>query len=710
MDPIWNGGPAVIPAVRLAVDRMNNRTDVLPGYHIHLLEGNSGCHHSTRTAYEFVSNMLLDGGERLLSTVVGVIGPACSESALLIGSLGARDSISLIQISPTATSPLLTDTVKYRNTFRTLSTAFQHIGALTQLMTLNSWENVAVLYDHFRIYFRLPSEMLIASQTSKVGFDSTIDSTHFPLGSIEAQFKVIILIARVKVTKEIICLAYYHQPKMIYPVYQWIIVDRVKSELVKSFIFRHNGRLYNCTQEFMMEALEGTIMTSYPFLTQELNDQQTDVDLTTEQYHEVYMKYLKKHLMELKLNERDTSYQADAEKYAMSYYDATWALALALNASIERILPATLADYGLGQPQTTEIVRQELLRLQFTGLIGTISFQNTTQDSVTSIAIHQSIRGESTLIGVYNGSVLQIVSTKAKFVSEEFLHAVIGVHPAITGLSFILVVTIAVYTISLHTIFIIFHNHKSIKAASFTITHFMFSGCYLILLQTLLIIAEFSPDWHIERLRDVRSHPVLIGVLCNMNEWLNTIGISLILATLCGKLWRVYRIFHYFNTKNYLISDYTLTAFIVVVVGVNVVILTVWTTVDPLLAKFEQQGIEYNGEDEPVLLVKGSCHCRFFTLWILATHSVLILVLTCVVILASMNRRIIRRYFQTAKLVNLMVYVISPACFLGNILAFLFQSLDIHYTYLSWQISLLSIVCFVCTFIFTPSAYSALNI
>ena len=171
----------------------------------------------------------------------------------------------------------------------------------------------------------------------------------------------------------------------------------------------------------------------------------------------------------------------------MPFYDATWALALALNASIERILPATLADYGLGQPQTTEIVRQELLRLQFTGLIGTIPFQNTTQNSVTSIAIHQSIRGESTLIGVYNGSVLQIVSTKAKFVSEEFLHAVIGVHPAITGLFFILVMTIAVYTISLHTIFIVFHNHKSIKAASYETLHFTFSGCYLLLLQAFIM-------------------------------------------------------------------------------------------------------------------------------------------------------------------------------------------------------------------------------
>ena len=307
---------------------------------------------------------------------------------------------------------------------------------------------------------------------------------------------------------------------------------------------------------------------------------------------------------------------------------------------------------------------------------------------------------------MYNGSVLQIDSTKAKFVSEEFLHAFIGVHPAITGLSFVLVAIFTVYTISLHAIFIIFHNHKSIKAASFETSHFIFSGCYLLLLRAFIIVVGGLSTWHTKNIQEIQ---ITTGIFCNMTEWLNIIGFSLISATLCGTLWRVYRIFHHFNTKRFLISDYTLTAFIVVVVGVNVVILTVWTIVDPLLAKFEQQGIKYNGEDEPVLLVRGSCHCRLFTLWTFATHSVIILILTCVVILALMNRRISRRYFQTAKLVNLMVYVISPAFFLGNGLAFFLQSLDIHYTYLSQQISLLSIVCLVCMCIFTPPAYGAIR-
>ena len=706
-DPDLKAGPALIPAVRLAVDRINNRTDLLPGYHIQLLEGNSGCQHISRTAYEFFSHAFHDNGQRLSLSIVGVIGPACSESAQFLGSLGTRDRISFIQLSPLTTSPLLADTVQYSNTFRMLGTAVQHIGALTQLLTLNSWENVAVLYDNSHQHFHAEMEILLTSLSSKIAFNAAIDSTYYPLERIK-EHKVILLYARSQHARQVICLAYYHQPRITYPLYQWIITNEIKSTLANGFTFTYNNKLYNCTQEVMMEALEGAIMTSYKFLTQDLSNQTTDVDLTTEQYPELYLRYLQKHIDELTHDKRDTSYRVDAEKYAMPYYDATWALALALNASLERISPAILTSSGIHQPHTTEIIKQELNRLEFTGLMGNTSFQNGTQDTVTPIAIHQSIKGENTLIGVYNGAELHMVTPDVNHVLGVFHHEVISVHPVVAAVFLVLVVIITLSTISLHTIFIVFRKRKSIKAASFTTSHFMFSGCYLILLQSITITSVFSYSWPLRHLQEAHEHDAITGILCNINEWLNILGMSLILATLCGNLWRIYRIFHYFRTKSYLISDYALTAFIVVIVGINMVLLTVWNTVDPLLAEIEQQDIGYNGEDEPVLLVKRSCHCRHFTLWISAIHSVLLFVLTCVVILSSLNRRISRRYFQTAKSVNMIVYIISPACFLNG-LVFLFQSLDIHYTYVLWQISILSIVSFVCMFIFTLPAFNAFS-
>ena len=390
-NPVWNGGAAVIPAVRLAVDRINNRTDVLPGYHIQLLEGNSGCQLGPRSTYSFVSNTFHDGSElRTSSQVVGVIGPACSESAVLLGTLGAKDGISLIQISPSATSPLLTDTVKYRNTFRTLSTALQHTGALTQLMTLNSWENIAVLHDKTRIYFRLTSEKFIAEHLLEIGFDSEIDHTFYPLKNIVAHYKVVVLIAGSKLAREVICAAYNHQPQLIYPVYQWIIVDKSKHQFIDNTHFIYNGIFYNCSSAVMQRAIEGALFTTYRLLSREDKEQPTDVDITFAQYEQLYKVYLNNHLKELAKLRRDTLYEANAGEYAVSYYDATWALVLALNASFFKPSKKPLLSYKHGHPEITDAIKSHLIQLEFEGLMGRIAFRET-QDSSTPLNIHQCI-------------------------------------------------------------------------------------------------------------------------------------------------------------------------------------------------------------------------------------------------------------------------------------------------------------------------------
>ena len=709
-NPGWEGGPALIPAVRLAVDRINNRTDILPGYKILLLEGDSGCQNEPKAAYSFVSNIFHDITTKS-AHVVGVIGPGCSEAALLLGSLGARDTVSIIQVSPSAASPLLTDTEKYPNTFRTLSTALQYINAVIELMAANRWERVAVLHDVTRVYFRYTAEYFLDIYSSKIGFHSEVDPKYYPLGSIEARFKVIILLTGSQLAREVICLAYHRKPRLIYPVYQWVIIGKTKFQFSTNVHFTYSGKFYNCSQEMMKKAIEGSIFTSYRILSREDSLESTDVDLTLSHFRDLYRLYLEQHLKELA--ELQMSYEADAEEFAVSYYDATWALTLAINASLDQLSKepsVSLAGYKHGHPQTTSIIRQHLSQLQFEGLMGKIAFRNSTHDSSTPIDIFQCLSGENRLIAIYKGSELDIFPDKAKFVLDTFYQRVVRVHPAATTTAILLALILTIYTLGLHIIFIIFRNHKSVKAASFTISHFMFSGCYLILIRAFLIVLAFSAGWQTKNVEESHTRDVVLGVLCNVNEWLNSIGISLVMGTLCVKLWRLYRLFKPFNTqKRYLVSDVTLTTFVVSLVIVNTILLALWATFDPLLAVYQQQDIEYNGEDEPIILVRVFCRCEYFSVWLSLVFSVNLLVVVCVVILSVLNRRVDRKYFKTAKSVNLMVYLIALSCIMGIGLALVFESLNIHYPYVLWQFSLLSIVTLVCVFMFSPPAFTAIK-
>ena len=76
-DPAFDQGHSLIPAVQLAVEQINNRTDILPGFYLNIQLRDSGCDKATKTAVSVVSvlrNLLV-----LRNGPLGIIGPAKNE-------------------------------------------------------------------------------------------------------------------------------------------------------------------------------------------------------------------------------------------------------------------------------------------------------------------------------------------------------------------------------------------------------------------------------------------------------------------------------------------------------------------------------------------------------------------------------------------------------------------------------------------------------
>ena len=63
---------------------------------------------------------------------------------------------------------------------------------------------------------------------------------------------------------------------------------------------------------------------------------------------------------------------------------------------------------------------------------------------------------------------------------------------------------------------------------------------------------------------------------CNAPEWCLSLGVHLIVAPLIMKMLRVYRIFNYFGKLGKRWSDGVLFCGILVIVGANIIFLTVW--------------------------------------------------------------------------------------------------------------------------------------
>ena len=77
--PIFDKGHSIIPAVQLAVEQINNRTDILSFFNIDILVRDSGCDKASTTTIGTVSAIreLLPGK----NGPIGFIGPACSEDS-----------------------------------------------------------------------------------------------------------------------------------------------------------------------------------------------------------------------------------------------------------------------------------------------------------------------------------------------------------------------------------------------------------------------------------------------------------------------------------------------------------------------------------------------------------------------------------------------------------------------------------------------------
>ena len=84
----FDDGHEIAPAAYLAVEQINNRSDLLSDYQIKVIRLDGGCTVTDRTVI---------GVNRLVCScepIVGIIGPSCGTSASRVGKLSGRDEFS----------------------------------------------------------------------------------------------------------------------------------------------------------------------------------------------------------------------------------------------------------------------------------------------------------------------------------------------------------------------------------------------------------------------------------------------------------------------------------------------------------------------------------------------------------------------------------------------------------------------------------------
>ena len=620
--PSWGDGHSLFLAGQLAVADINSRADILNGYIIELLEADSGCDVTGKAEIAFVENILHSGKK-----IVGMVGTRCSHSADIVSTLNAQLDISLINIH-ISHSPLLTDRARYPNSFGVLGSAEVLAEASSALMDENNWHEIAILYDHSTVSTKEVLQQKISEQAgTDIVLSSIVYDSQFPLDELrESDFQVGFVLLGPHLLQDMLCLTYHEG--LLFPKYQWVILSSTVE--VTNTEFLSNGKRYYCNSSEVASAIDGVIFVQYH---SSAHSESLTASYTT-----------KAILSDDNSQEVKEGSIFGIQSLAEVHYDAVWCLVLALNNSVRALAKQniTLSDYKYGNTNITSLIREQVLMLDFEGMSGRIKFENCTGYVSRLVNIYQVINGTMGLVAHYKDRL--VFYEGATFIGgdDSETRIIVLYTPLYAAVLFLLLLAIALIAMVITQIMtVIYRNYKSIKATSPKLTHLAYIGCYLIIIAVVAYVLRktFELDWE--------SRCILYHVTNSSASF----GSTLVFGVMCGKTWRLYRIFVHFRNPGRLISNPVLFLFVVFLLVFDAIVTLVWILMDPFSPKSE------TFTDGDTIMIRETCHSKYYFLWFGLLLTLNVLLMVCALALAVRSHQIPHKDFKTRSVI-LTVYLL----------------------------------------------------
>ena len=636
----FDDGHDIAPAAYLAVEQINNRSDILRDYNIKLIRADGGCNVTERSVIG-INEIYCS-----CKPIVGIIGPSCGTSSMVISRIAANQHFSLVTIHY-GQREFLGNRTLFPFAFGILGAHIVYVEAMVELVRHNSWTRLAVLYSEDDVDIarsRAIQERVNELQGFEIRFATAIYDDHIPLREVRNSFtRVILILGTPEITLRTLCLA--SRQHMVFPNYQWVFMERIDSDFHNiSFLF--NGNHYNCSYSEIGNALNGNINLLFGAVGEDYDVQAVrDNGVTFQQYQQEY----RRHVNEYKTQFNVTSNEVD---WSMGFYDAVWSLALALNDSLEE-LNMNLTQVKTGSKVIAQTIGKHMVDLDFQGISGRIKFDNETGFNLgTTVNVYQYSQNiTSTMVGEYSMNRLTFIrEANPTFINAQFKNKHEHVNMTVVVLLLVTTVLIIPLAISLQIINVVYRGCKPIKASSPLLNHLIFAGCYFIQLSAVLYVLT-------------ETHEAISSVaglyLCNLIPWLLTTGTTLIVGTVFVKTWRLHKI--YVNSKRLrnisYMSNKLLGGVVIFLVCVDIVVCIIWASVDKL--NISQTRVMQLMEDKelPIVIVYESCSSDHILTWIIVLLAPKVVLTLCSFFFALLTRFNIKE-FRTKNVV-ILVYLIS---------------------------------------------------
>uniref|UniRef100_A0A182QRN7 receptor protein-tyrosine kinase n=1 Tax=Anopheles farauti TaxID=69004 RepID=A0A182QRN7_9DIPT len=401
--PLSGMGPSylgIAPAALLAAQDINMNSTILSNYKLTVQQNDGQCRADT-VMKSFIGYYIQQ------TRVIGILGPACSETVEPIAGVSKHFRMAVISYS--AEGAFLSDRETYPYFFRTIGENRQYEHVYAQLLPRLNWHRVAALTEDGQKATEYISYMETLLKENSI---ELISNKKFPRDSYDIEMKrylldlksknAKIIIADVddKVARVIMCEAYKLE-MTAENGYIWFLPVWLSNVWNLSSETQGTGSgeqrsppsdgtgssSSSCSNSELLRAMNGHFSLSHaPYAD---DDTRLDVDGTTvRMWKQKYAKNLK-----------NQSYTAS--DYAGYAYDAVWVYALAF----ERLLREDPSYFSnLHSEHTTNRLMELIRETDFQGVSGRIRF-NEAGSRYTTIHVLQFVNGTANKVGYFSPNI-----------------------------------------------------------------------------------------------------------------------------------------------------------------------------------------------------------------------------------------------------------------------------------------------------------------
>ncbi|KAL9969262.1 hypothetical protein ACROYT_G021458 [Oculina patagonica] len=614
----WGAG--ITAAMQMAFEYINNSSHILPSYELRLLandtKGETGL--GNKILYDYIR----EGRPSL------VLGPGRSNVALSVADTAKY--WKMIQISASAESGDLSDSETYPYFFRTISSISASKSTFVALAKKFKWKRVSILFYSRDMYIKAASDLKEECERNNITVLSygsfrdrnDADNQLKHIKDIDAR----IVFAFLQKTTSVMCLIHKHN--LYGDKYGWVVhTPDSRGWWNRTYPF------LDCSPEQVNEAAEYSISIDHLYISKD--NVSTISGLTPQQFSKAYEAYA-----------NDTNVKT-------SLYGPFGLMLLD---------PNLLNIKDFREDNASEVIKDSLLNTRFLGVTGEVQLEDN-GDRTGKFEIFQLIGSDLDLIAFHDATRPDNLT----YYDEMEFHWRNGESPRdhiiyknrliqLSRGNFIVICVLASMGISLCFGFLYFNvvnrNERCIKMSSPNINNAIIVGCILAYISVIL----FSVDG--ER---------LTSFICKAKVITLDIGFTIAFGSMFSKTWRVHRITRKIRVRRRVIKDIHLFGMIFVFLFVDIVIIIVWSAVDPLRKDEKFLTNEANDSHVDIIYRPMIYYCATDNsfVWLLLVYGFKGILLIFGLFLAWETRKVKIAALNDSHHIGMAVYNVFIVCMIG---------------------------------------------